>query len=94
MNYPLERRIEVAQTREGAKKAQETLLKRLGSKEAVKEHYSRIGKLGGMTETDKPKGFAANRELAVILGSKGGKISKRGPAKAVRETEKPTSDPS
>lgn len=32
-----------------------------------------------------PKGFAANPELAKRAGSRGGKISKRGPAKKKKE---------
>lgn len=40
-----------------------------------KDHYSRIGALGGRAKV--PKGFAKNIELARIAGSKGGKISKR-----------------
>lgn len=41
------------------------------------DYYQRIGGLGGATPTMKLKGFAANRELASVVGAKGGKISKR-----------------
>lgn len=45
------------------------------------DFYARIGQKGGLAWTDKPKGFANNPALAKIAGAKGGKISKRGPAK-------------
>lgn len=41
--------------------------------------YARIGRIGG--QNGNTGGFAANLELARIAGAKGGKISKRGPAK-------------
>ena len=44
-----------------------------------KDFYSKIGKKGGQNGTT--GGFAANRELARIAGQKGGRISRRGPAK-------------
>lgn len=40
-----------------------------------KDFYSKIGSIGGKKSTT--GGFFANRELARIAGSKGGKISKR-----------------
>lgn len=60
----------------GGKKARETNYQRHG-----KDFYRRIGSLGGRVITDKPKGFAANIELAREAGRKGGKISRRGAAK-------------
>ena len=48
--------------------------------------YAKIGQIGG--RKGHTGGFAANPELAKIAGSKGGKISKRGPAKKGKEDEK------
>lgn len=45
------------------------------------DFYKRIGRLGGITKTTKPKGFACDPERAKRAGQKGGKISKRGKAK-------------
>ena len=61
--------------REGGLKAKQKILAK------DKDFYRKIGRIGGMTETLVPKGFACNRELARIAGAKGGKISKRGEAK-------------
>lgn len=41
--------------------------------------YARIGKMGG--QKGHTGGFAANPELARTAGAKGGRISRRGPAK-------------
>ena len=41
------------------------------------DFYKRIGKIGGATPTQLPKGFAADRERARIAGTKGGTISRR-----------------
>lgn len=43
------------------------------------DFYATIGRKGGSTITDRPKGFAANRELASRAGRIGGKRSKHGP---------------
>ena len=43
------------------------------------DFYKRIGAIGGKKGTT--GGFYANRELARKAGQKGGRISKRGPAK-------------
>ena len=43
------------------------------------DFYARIGKIGG--KNGHTGGFAANPKLAREAGAKGGKISKRGPAK-------------
>ena len=41
--------------------------------------YREIGRIGGRNgHTD---GFASNPALAIVAGAKGGRISKRGPAK-------------
>ena len=45
-----------------------------------KDFYAEIGRKGG--RNGRTGGFAANRELAKIAGAKGGRISKRGKAKA------------
>lgn len=62
----------MAGTKVGGKTAASTNLKRHG-----KDFYSKIGTKGGsktMEQGCKPKGFAANRELARLAGSKGGKV--------------------
>ena len=61
-------------TKEGARKAVKTTLERNG-----KDFYARIGSIGG--KKGHTGGFAANPELARIAGAKGGKKSRRGPAK-------------
>lgn len=65
-------------SREGALKAVQTIKEKYG-----KDFYSRIGKKGGANGRGEfyTGGFAGDRELAVRAGRKGGKISKRGPAK-------------
>ena len=63
-------------TKAAGKKAAATNLERHG-----RNFYRRIGAMGGSRTDTKPKGFAANPELAREAGRKGGKISKRGPAK-------------
>ena len=60
----------------GGRKARDANYKRFG-----KDFYRNIGRKGGLVITDKPKGFAANIELAREAGRKGGKISRRGAAK-------------
>lgn len=44
-----------------------------------KDFYSRIGQKGG--KLGHTGGFAANPTLAKLAGAKGGRLSKRGPAK-------------
>ena len=61
-------------TREGGLKAAKTNLERNG-----KDFYSRIGSRGG--KNGHTGGFAANPALAREAGRKGGKKSRRGPAK-------------
>lgn len=64
----------MAGTKEGGKKAAATNKARHGA-----DFYARIGRKGGQNGTT--GGFAANPELAKIAGRKGGRISRRGPAK-------------
>lgn len=64
----------MAGTKAGGKKAAATNKARYG-----KDWYANIGRQGG--QNGHTGGFAANPELARIAGAKGGKISKRGPAK-------------
>lgn len=61
-------------TKEGGKKVALTIKKRHGA-----DYYAKIGKIGG--QNGHTGGFAANPALARIAGQKGGKISRRGPAK-------------
>lgn len=62
----------------GGQKAAQTNLKKHG-----KDFYKRIGKKGG--QNGHSGGFAANPELAKIAGRKGGKKSRRGPAKQPKQ---------
>ena len=64
----------MAGTKAGGMKAAATNKAKYG-----KEFYARIGKKGG--QNGHTGGFAANPELARIAGAKGGRISRRGPAK-------------
>lgn len=61
-------------TKQGGQKARETNYRKHG-----RDFYARIGAEGG--KNGHTGGFAANPELAKIAGAKGGKKSKRGPAK-------------
>lgn len=61
-------------TRAGGLKAAAKNKKRYG-----KDYYKKIGKQGGLKSVG--GGFAANPELARIAGAKGGRASKRGPAR-------------
>jgi general stress protein YciG len=64
----------MAGTKAGGMKAAATNRARQGS-----DFYARIGAIGG--RNGHTGGFAANPELAKIAGTKGGRISRRGPAK-------------
>ena len=66
----------MAGTKAGGLKARETNLKLHGI-----DFYKRIGSMGGKAGDPTKKGFASNIERAKKAGAKGGKISKRGPAK-------------
>ena len=61
----------MAGTKIGGLKAAEAIKKKYGN-----DFYSKIGRQGGIRCV--PKGFSTNRELAVLAGRKGGRISKRG----------------
>ena len=63
-------------TLSGGKKAAKANIERHGE-----DYYSRLGKMGGSAPHSKPRGFAANPELARKAGQLGGQVSKRGPAK-------------
>lgn len=69
-----EREFQMAGTKAGGLKAAATNKSKYG-----KEFYARIGRKGG--QAGHTGGFAANPALARIAGAKGGRISKRGPAK-------------
>lgn len=66
-------------TLEGGKKAAKANLERHGQ-----NYYSELGKLGGKAKHSKPRGFAANPELAKRAGKLGGQLSKRGPSKKTK----------
>lgn len=61
----------MAETRLGGIRARETNLKKYGT-----QFYVNIGAMGGRKGTT--GGFAANHELAVEAGRKGGTVSRRG----------------
>lgn len=61
-------------TKAGGAKAAKTNKERWGN-----DFYSRIGQKGG--RNGHTGGFASNPELARIAGAKGGRKSRRGPAK-------------
>ena len=69
-----EEESEKAGTRAGGLKAAATNRAKYG-----KEFYAQIGQKGG--RNGHTGGFAANPALAKIAGAKGGRISRRGPAK-------------
>lgn len=66
---------------EASNKWRRTMLKKYGGKEGLHKRAQELGSLGGKAPTSKPKGFAANPEIARIAGYRGGRISRRGPAK-------------
>lgn len=59
----------------GALKARNTTYEKYG-----KDFFRNIGRKGGLVKGTKG-GFASNPALASIAGAKGGRISRRGPAK-------------
>ena len=75
----------MTQTKSGAQKAVETNKRKYGD-----DFYARIGQKGGRNGHN--GGFAANPELAKIAGAKGGRISRRGPAKKHLEIIKADSE--
>jgi general stress protein YciG len=64
----------MAGTANGGKKAAATNKAKYG-----KDFYARIGAMGG--KLGRTGGFYANRELAREAGRRGGRLSRRGPAK-------------
>ena len=54
-----------------------TVRKKYGGKKGVHEMMQMIGSKGGQAKTSKPKGFAKNRDLAVLAGAIGGRKSRR-----------------
>ena len=64
----------MAGTKAGGMKTKETIRKKFGP-----NYYAEIGAKGG--RNGHTGGFYSDRELARKAGAKGGKISKRGPAK-------------
>lgn len=64
----------MAGTKAGGLKARETNFMKHG-----RDFYKNIGRKGG--QNGHTGGFAANPELARTAGAKGGRISRRGPAK-------------
>lgn len=61
-------------TKAGGLKTAQTNRRKYGD-----DYYSRMGRKGG--QMGHTGGFAANPALARIAGAKGGRISRRGPAK-------------
>lgn len=64
----------MAGTKTGGRKTAATNIKKYG-----RDFYQEIGRKGG--RNGHTGGFAANPELAKIAGRKGGRISRRGPAR-------------
>lgn len=64
---------------EATKKYRMTMLKKYGSKEAMKEQYRRIGKMGGLSGKGEnyKGGFAYDKEKASEAGRIGGLKSRR-----------------
>lgn len=57
----------------GAKKAAAVIKQKYGA-----NFYEEMGRKGGLADFSTPRGFAANKELAVRAGKIGGTISRRG----------------
>lgn len=69
----------MAGTRAGGRKASVTNKKKYGD-----DFYRNIGRQGGSKSHPETRAFATNPELAKAAGAKGGKTSKRGPARKPR----------
>jgi len=65
-------------TKQGGENLRRSQIAKYGSEEAWKAHMRELGKVGGASPASKPKGFAANKELARIAGKKGGRNSRQG----------------
>lgn len=70
----------ISGTKLGGRKAAKTNKEKYGN-----DFYAKIGGIGG--RNGHTGGFASNPELAKRAGQKGGKISRRGPAKKNEEEE-------
>lgn len=70
----------MAGNKKGGLKAVATIKKRYGE-----DFYVNIGRKGGTAYHARPRGFAANIELASIAGAKGGRISRRTKRRAIDE---------
>lgn len=66
-------------SREGGRKAAETNKKKYG-----KDFYANIGRKGGRKSHPETRYFAMHPEVAKNAGAKGGRTSRRGPAKDTR----------
>ena len=66
---------------EAVAKWRKTMYEKYGGTEGVHAKMQAIGHKGGKAGDPTKKGFASNIERAKKAGAKGGKISKRGPAK-------------
>lgn len=67
--------------KEANDKWRKTVIEKYGS---VTEFMREVGRKGGSKSHPETRAFATNPELAKVAGAKGGKISKRGPAKGPR----------
>lgn len=66
-------------SRDGGRKAAETNKKKYG-----KDFYANIGRKGGKKSHPETRYFAMHPEVAKNAGAKGGRTSRRGPAKDTR----------
>ena len=66
-------------SRDGGRKAAETNKKKYG-----KDFYANIGRKGGRKSHPETRYFAMHPEVAKNAGAKGGRTSRRGPAKNTR----------
>lgn len=66
-------------SRDGGRKAAETNKKKYG-----KDFYANIGRKGGRKSHPETRYFAMHPEVAKNAGAKGGRTSRRGPAKDPR----------
>ena len=76
----------MAGTKAGAQKAKEKILRTFGA-----DFYRETGRKGGSV-SGIAKGFALNPEKAAEAGRKGGRISRRGPAKNKRSMVRTVND--
>lgn len=71
--------IDTPEGKKASKKFRETMLKKYGGEEGIREFHSKIGRLGGMNGRgpNYKGGFASDRERAMEAGRKGGLVSRR-----------------